>query len=175
MSISFYEMPPSVPDEAERCRAIARSGALEAAGDPILGAITTQAKEGLRGTSALVSIVQDDYQHLVAADGVLPGVYSRRMSFCGHALAAGEPIFCVPDLTIDRRFAGNPHVSGELASHRFYAAAILYDRTGSALGALCVLDDHPRAPITADEAAMLRRLADAVVDRLAELRMNAAN
>ncbi|KQT33407.1 hypothetical protein ASG29_04950 [Sphingomonas sp. Leaf412] len=170
MSISFYEMPPTIADEAERCRAVARSGALEATGDPVLCSITVEAKDRMRASTSLVSIVQGDYQHLVAATGVEMGIYSRRMSFCGHALASGQPAFCVPDLSQDRRFAGNPYVSGELATHRFYAAAILYDRRGMALGVLCVLDDRPRDPPSPQEAAMLRDLADAVVARLEQLR-----
>ena len=170
MSISFYEMPPTIADEAERCRAIARSGALEATGDSVLCSITVEARDRLRATSSLVSIVQGDYQHLVATAGITMGIYSRRMSFCGHALASGQPVFCVPDLSKDRRFAGNPYVSGELASHRFYAAAILYDRTGVALGALCILDDRPRAMLSVEETAILRDLADTVVTRLEWLR-----
>ena len=174
MSISFYEMPPVPSDEARREDAVAVSGALDAVGDASLCALVQEAKAFLRADVALVSIIHGDYQHIIAAVGLPLGITSRRTSFCGHAVASGEDVFCVPDLDADRRFAGNPHVNGDLARYRFYAAAVLHDDTGAALGALCVLADTPRAALGGAERATLVRLGREVVRRLADLRDESA-
>lgn len=174
MSISFYEMPPVPSDEKGRQDAVALSGALQAAGDAGLGAIVQEAKSFLAADVALVTIIAGDYQHLIAAAGMPLGVTNRRTSFCGHAVAAGQAVFCVPDLTQDRRFAGNPYVNGDLARFRFYAAAVLYGESGEALGALCVLRNTARAALSEAEATTLRRLGDDVMLRLATLRDEAA-
>ncbi|MGJ3629903.1 GAF domain-containing protein [Sphingomonas sp. MMS24-JH45] len=117
-----------------------------------------------------VSILHGDYQYLIAASGLPLGVYSRRTSFCGHAIATGDALFCVPDLAADRRYAFNPWVTGESGDNRFYAAAVLRDEQGWALGALCVLDDTPRSGLSAEEETALATLADDVVARIGALR-----
>lgn len=170
MSIIFYDPPPTPADEQRRTRAVEESHALRAAGDPILCEIAETAKAQLHADMSVVSIVHGDYQYLIAASGLPLGVYSRRTSFCGHAVASGEAFFCVPDLAEDRRFASNPWVTGESGENRFYAAAVLRDAQGWALGALCVLDDEPRGDLSAEERATLSRLADGIVARLGTLR-----
>lgn len=173
MSISFYEMPPGSPDDVGRYAAVAHSGALQAMGDPVLDQIVREARNRLRGSHSLVSILQDDYQHLIAADGVELGVYSRRTSFCGHAAASGSTLFCIPNLATDPRFLDNPYANGVLARHRFYAGAVLVDE-GVTLGSLGVLDSRPRAGLAPEEGALLRRMGDAVVARLGRLRLGLA-
>ncbi len=170
MSITFYEPPPTPADEERRARAVEDLRATEATGDPVLGHIALEARDRLHADMSVVSIIQGDYQHLIAASGLPLGIYSRRTSFCGHAVASGEALYCVPDLTADRRFAFNPWVTGESGDNRFYAAAVLRDGQGMALGALCVLDDAPRRGLSAEESATLARLADGVVERLETLR-----
>ena len=170
MSITFYEPPPTPADEERRQRAVEESRAIHAAGDPVLCDIAMEAKHRLHADMSVVSIIAGDYQHLIAASGLPLGIYSRRTSFCGHALASGQPLFAVPDLAADRRFAHNPWVTGENGENRFYAAAVLRDDQGLALGALCVLDDAPRAGLSEEEGATLARLADGVIDRLETLR-----
>lgn len=113
MSITFYEPPPTPADEERRARAVDDSRAIEASGDPVLGEIALEARDQLQADMSVVSIIQGDYQHLIAASGLPLGIYSRRTSFCGHAVASGEALYCIPDLTADRRFAFNPWVTGE--------------------------------------------------------------
>lgn len=173
MSITFYDPPPTPADEDRRSRAVEESCALHATGDPILCQIAEAAKARLHADMSVVSIVHGDYQYLIAASGLPLGVYSRRTSFCGHAVASGQALFSVPDLAADRRFAFNPWVNGESGDNRFYAAAVLRDGQGWALGALCVLDDAPRDGLSAEETDALSRLADGVVARLDALRENA--
>lgn len=168
--ITFYDPPPTPADEQRRAKAVDDLRAIDAAGDPVLCDIVLEARGRLGADMSVVSIVQGDYQHLIAASGLPLGIYSRRTSFCGHAVASGLALFCVPDLSTDRRFAFNPWVTGESGDNRFYAAAVLRDAQGMALGALCVLDDTPRRGLSTEEGETLARLADGVVARLESLR-----
>ena len=89
--------------------------------------------------------------------------------FCAQALAmAPGAVLVVEDVTEDDRFQGSPLVAGE-ARIRFYAGAVLTNPDGLNLGALCVLDDRVRPPLTAAETERLSILAGMAVDAL-ELR-----
>lgn len=70
----------------------------------------------------------------------------------------------VPDATQDERFAANPLVTGE-PFIRFYAGAPLVYLRSVRLGALCLLDGHPRAPaaFTLGDKAELVSMAEEVV------------
>lgn len=118
---------------------------------------------------ALMSVLRDDSQHVVAGDGLPLGVYDRRRSFCGHAVDSEAEPFWVGDLSADPRFAGNPWVSGEADRLRFYAAGLVRDPDGLAIGAICVADVRPREQLTASEKSLLVEAGRVVSDRLAEL------
>lgn len=118
---------------------------------------------------ALLSLLRDDSQHIIAGDGLPLGVYDRRRSFCGHAVESDAELFWVGDLASDPRFAGNPWVSGEADRLRFYAAGLVRDPDGLAIGAVCVADARPRNDLTAAERALLVEAGQLVSDRLAEL------
>lgn len=170
MTISFYQ-PPALPaDETARSRAVVDSAAAKAAGDPVLDALAHKLLGTLRVRISLVSVILGDTQHVLAAAGVPRGAYSRRQSFCGHAVAHDQDLFVVPDLSADTRFAGNPWVSGEIGELRFYAAALLRDAQGHALGTVCVADNSPRLGLTSNEEAALRAAAADSAARLAALR-----
>ncbi|MDI1294811.1 MAG: PAS domain-containing protein [bacterium] len=95
---------------------------------------------------ALVSIVETMRQRFLARTGLDATETGRDVSFCALAMLRDE-IFVVPDATRDPRFADNALVTG--APHiRFYAGAPLIDSDGVPLGALCVIDDKPRADLT---------------------------
>lgn len=170
MSIVFYEPPPCAVGEARRERAVEASGALDARDDAILCDIAVETRKRFGAFTAAVSIVHGEYQHLIAASGMPTGLYARRTSLCGHAVAGNERLFELPDVAADPRFAGNPWVNGEEGTVGFYAAALLRDADDQALGALCVTDIRPRRPLTEMENADLRHLADRALHRLEELR-----
>lgn len=170
MSIMFYEPPPPVADEARRERAVEESGALDARDDAVLCGIVAETRRRLRAATAAVSIVHGDYQHLIAASGIPTGIYSRRTSLCGHAVAGNEQLFELPDVVADRRFTGNPWVNGDEGIVGFYAAALLCDGERQRLGALCVTDLKAREPLADAERRDLHALAARVHRRLDELR-----
>ena len=170
MSILFYEPPSAPANEAAREMAVELSGALHAQDDKILSAIVQEARRHFDATIATLSIVHGDAQHVIAADGVSPGIYARRLSFAGHAVASDEDTFSVTDLSQDQRFAENPWVNGERGAMRFYAAVLLRDEAGMAIGVLSVLRNRPRDALIESERAMLRAYASRVMARLAAVR-----
>ena len=170
VSILSYE-PPSLPaNEAAREMAVELSEALQARGDKILGELVQEARRHFEATISTISIVHGDAQHVIAADGVSPGIYGRRLSFAGHAIAADQDTFCITDLSQEQRFAENPWVNCERGSMRFYAAVLLRDGAGMPIGVLSVLADKPRDALIGSEQTMLRAYASRVMARLATLR-----
>jgi len=170
VSISFYQLPPLPHDEAARETAVEASGMLAARTDPVLGPalsdVACQLRRRLGADASLISAVHRDTQHVLAADGLPLGPYSRRLSFCGHAVATRDELFCVPDLAADDRFAGNPWVNGENGGFRFYAAAQIRDADGQPLGVVCVVDGRPRLGLAPAEADVLRATARRVEAQL---------
>lgn len=86
----------------------------------------------------------------------------RETSICGHVVAANEPLI-IEDTLKDKRFANNPFLRER--GIRFYAGAPLRTAAGQPIGSLCVIDTQPRT-ISKSELALLRLLADRVVDEL---------
>jgi len=114
---------------------------------------------------AVISIIDRRREYFAARTGTDLTEAPREDALCLQAIKRpGEPTVATDALT-DRRFAGNPYVTG--APHvRFYAAVPLLDRAGYALGALCVIDTEPRA--TAPSMFNLIRLgreAERIIDR----------
>ena len=133
--------------------------------DSSLQAITDFAASLCEAPLALVSFVEDERQWFAARTGIDATETPRAQSFCAHAMV-GQDIMVVPDATRDPRFRDNPLVTGE-PGIRFYAGAPLKDPAGIPLGALCVIDRHPRDGLTATQRQGLGVLADSVMALLA--------
>jgi GAF domain-containing protein len=158
MGVSAFAIPSSAPDEVARERAVLKTGVLTAINNGLLTAIALEARREVHTAMAAVSIVYADWQYLVATAGLPSGPYSRRTSFCAHAILSKDSIFYVPDAESDGRFADNPSVTDGLL--RFYAGAVLRDEEGLALGALCVFDPKPRGVLDLQQRSKLRALGD---------------
>lgn len=117
--------------------------------------------------TAVINIIDDRFQHQIAAIGFEPSVCSREESMCAVVFAAGE-LVAVPDARVDGRFAQNPFVTGEIANVRFYASSPLRMPDGIVIGTLCVFDDDT-GELAPGQAEALGLLAHQVVDVL-ELR-----
>lgn len=168
MSLIIYQPAPVPRDEPRREQAVEQSGALDAHEDPVLQAIVNEARRTLGTRMAAVSIIHSDWQYLIAATGLPTGAYSRRTSFCGHAIVTGEPVFCVMDACANPRFAGNPVVAEE-GLVRFYVGVPLLNDERLPLGTLCVFDPDPRERLPATSITVLVELARRVIARLRQL------
>ena len=118
--------------------------------------------------AAVVNMLDDRFQHQVAAYGVDPTPCELDQAMCYTTLAGGHDV-CVSNALDDERYAGSPWVDGTLANVRLYCSAILRNPEGHAVGTLCVFDEQVHE---IDEAQVrgLHLLGRQVVDVL-ELRL----
>ncbi|MCC5451210.1 EAL domain-containing protein [Rheinheimera sp. UJ51] len=92
----------------------------------------------------------------------------RSVAFCDHTIRE-QHTFIVPDAQQDERFKRNSLVTG--SPHiRFYAGYPVTVTEGESLGALCIIDNKPRA-FSAKDSALLKSLAELVTIEL----QNSAN
>lgn len=139
--------------------------------DPVLAdlrALCELAATVTRLPNAVVNLIDDRFQHQVAAFGVSPEPCRRDEAMCQTTLARGHDIY-LRDASLDPRFASSPWVDGRRARIRCYASSILRNPAGHALGTLCVFDEQAR-DVTSAQLRSLRLLAGQVVDVL-ELRL----
>jgi PAS domain S-box-containing protein len=81
----------------------------------------------------------------------------RAQAFSTSAVESGQVVI-IRDATTDERFRKHPHVVGE-PGIRFIAAAPFFSPDGYPVGAVCVLDRHPRPDLPIDRVAALEALA----------------
>lgn len=114
------------------------------------------AKSLFNAKITLISLVDAQRLWFKAKAGMNLYELPRENSFCAHAILDPEVLW-IEDARLDERFADHPLVTGP-ASFRFYAGAPL-DVQGQLVGALCVIDDKPRAfcPELASSLAALAR------------------
>ena len=115
-----------------------------------------------------MNLLDDRFQHQVAAYGVDPTPCLRDEAMCQTTLAGGATS-CVTRRRGDERFATSPWVDGRLARIRFYCSTILRTPEGHAIGTLCVFDETPR-DASDEQVRGLQLLSRQVVDVL-ELRL----
>ncbi|KAI7370994.1 hypothetical protein KC328_g17630, partial [Hortaea werneckii] len=79
-------------------------------------------------------------------------------------------IVTFPDLTQHPVYSGYPFVCGGSPPTKFYAGVPIRTASGVALGSYCVLDDHPRSGVTANEIAFMKDMATTVLVHLEMVR-----
>jgi PAS domain S-box-containing protein len=164
---------PDFAGEAERIRALREYSLDSLDDDPELASIAKFTAKLCKAPVALVSLVEEERQRFLAAEGLEAKETPRDISFCGHAML-GEGLMEVRDAALDPRFAANPLVSGE-PHIRFYAGQPLKSEEGLPLGTLCVIDTVPRPDgLDAFQRDGLEVLAQATMRRLRSRRHSTA-
>ncbi|MFD0669752.1 hybrid sensor histidine kinase/response regulator [Ramlibacter sp. MAHUQ-53] len=157
--------PPVPEDEARRLERLRRLGLLDTGAEAVLDSFTDLAASVTGMPIALISLVDSDRQWFKSARGLPQGGQTpREVSFCGHAVAAGDELFEVEDATCDPRFQDNPIVTGALRVVH-YAGVPLVMPGGERIGTLCVIDDHP-GRLDPRTARILTQIARSVVSVL---------
>ena len=148
--------PAPIPaDEALRQRALDDMELLDTPAELYLDTLVRLTRELFQVETALISLVDRERQWFKARIGLEMGETPRDISFCGHAVAARQPLM-VEDALLDPRFADNPAVTGP-PFIRFYAGQPLFSQD-QAIGTLCLLHPQPRS-LSQQERSRLRDLA----------------
>jgi diguanylate cyclase (GGDEF)-like protein/PAS domain S-box-containing protein len=171
----MHSPDPSYPiahDELARLSELLSYDVLDTPPDADLDRLVRLAARIFKSSISLVSLVDSERQFFKARVGLEVEQTSRDVSFCAHAVVSRE-VLVVPDAREDARFADNPLVTGS-PGIRFYAGAPLLTPSGRGIGTLCVIDDAPRPHFTEEDRAVLRDVADLVMDRLELRRLDAA-
>jgi len=155
---------PIPPDEPERLQALRALLILDTPPEERFDRIVQFAAEEFDVPMALVSLVDSERQWFKARVGLQACETGRDVSFCAHAVHAGE-LLMVENALDDLRFVDNPLVTGD-PHIRFYAGAPLRLRSGAVVGTLCVLDTRERRFDAVDRSILesLRDLAVAELD-----------
>ncbi|MFL9902553.1 diguanylate cyclase [Paraburkholderia fungorum] len=128
-------------------------------------AVTRLARAHFGVATALVTLSNAQGQRLKAVDGALPDVLPPDLSGPSlQASTAADGMVVVPDTWVDERFRGKAG-GGAARWPRFYTACALTSADGLHLGALCLLDDMPRALDDA-QRQFLRELAGLIAPSL---------
>ena len=134
---------------------------------PLTGELLQRAAAQVGSPVGLLNVVLSGAQVISGAHGLEGWLAEARATpaewaLCATVVRTGEA-YVVPDLAEDAATAGNPlHTVDGL---RAYAGVPLRTSDGQVIGAVCVLDDHPRDFTEADLAA-LRSTADEAMTRL---------
>jgi GAF domain-containing protein len=141
-------MDPEVPTRMRRLHELG----LGDDADPQLDEFARRVGEVTRAPLAMVNFVQADRQYLggLYAGTTVPGAlrtalagraFPRGHGYCPHVVVRRKALV-LDDVCDYPRFAGNPIV--DEIGIRSYLGAPLIDRTGVALGTVCVVDVEPR-------------------------------
>ena len=157
---------PHPTNEADRINALRTLNILDSEPEVWFTELAELASSICETPIATISLVDEKRQWFKAYIGLDVSETSRAVSFCGHTILQKDTLE-VLDTLKDKRFDKNPLVLGG-PGIRFYAGAPLLTSDGFAVGALCVMDTHPKRLNEAQRQA-LRILADQV-EMLLEMR-----
>ncbi|MGY1605142.1 PP2C family protein-serine/threonine phosphatase [Geodermatophilus sp. SYSU D00815] len=129
--------------ELHRLRALEDLDVLTAGPEERFDRITRLARQLFGVATAAVTLVDRDTQHVKSQHGEEIDDVPRSEAFCGRTIQDSR-ILVVEDARADERFAANSLVTGE-PHIRFYAGRPLAAPGGHRVGALCLVDDHPRS------------------------------
>ncbi len=144
-------------EEATRLVALSASGLIDTPPEARFDRIVRLASMVTGSPIALISLLTSTRQWFKARVGLEAQETPREWAFCSHAVL-NDDVFVVEDAMVDARFRDNPLVQGD-PRIRFYAGVPVRDKSGQALGTLCVIDREPRK-LRAAELQALRDLAE---------------
>ena len=111
--------------------------------------------------TAVVNLIDEDWQVSAAAYGYEPAKVSRLDSMCATSIQSVDVSYTA-DATTDDRWSDNPFVSGHHGRIRLYAAAPLILPSGQVIGTVCAFSGQ-RQELTRVQLERLRDVADQVV------------
>ena len=147
---------PAIPeDEDLRLKSLQSLNLLDTPPEERFDRIVRMARRMFNVPTAFISLIDSERQWFKASIGIDFDDIARDQSICAHAIL-GDKILVVHDAATDNRFLDGPLVVGDTGA-RFYASCPLRLANGSAVGTLCIIDDHPRL-LEDDDLKLLRDL-----------------
>lgn len=131
-----------VEAEERRLRAVENVGVLDDVHQQRLDRLTRMAQVAFDVPASSIIVIGSDQAWYPTICGLPGDPVPRHDTFCSRAIKMGTVVVS-NDTAADPRFQDLPYARGEGAL-RFYAARILRDPAGNALGAFCVFDLQPR-------------------------------
>ncbi len=152
-----------VKDEALRIEALNQYEVLNTTPDPVLDDITRLAAQVCDAPVAAISLIGQDRIWLKSKYGIHISELSLGSTPCETTIL-GDTVYELTDARQDPDFAPNG-IQVEERDMRFYAGAPLTTPGGISIGALLVLDTHPRR-LTIQESDALAVLSRLAINRL---------
>jgi two-component system, OmpR family, sensor histidine kinase VicK len=152
-----------VKDEALRIEALNQYEVLNSAPDPVLDDLTRLAAQICDTPVAAISLVSSDRIWLRSRFGVESLDVALGSLPCETTIL-GDTVYEIPDARNDPDYAPDGIIL-EGRPYRFYAGAPLATPGGISIGALLVLDHHPRR-LTEEQTSALSILSRQVITRL---------
>jgi len=149
--------------ELERLQAVNRFLKLEISREKELQEIVALAASICNTKTALITLIDEDTQHIIFKHEFAFDKTTREQAFCNHVISQSS-VMIVPDAMKDNRFLNNALVT-ENPHIRFYAGAPLTTQDGHNLGSLCVIDQKP-AELSYIQQQMLTALSKQVIQLL---------
>lgn len=135
---------PDIPqNEAERLSTLRGLQLLDSEADEGFDRLTELATQIFDVPMSMITLIDEDRQWFKSCQGLSVCETPRRISFCGHVVADGQPMV-VNNALRDPRFSDNPLVTGA-PFIRFYAGYPLFVKPGICIGTLCLIGTMPRA------------------------------
>jgi GAF domain-containing protein len=151
---------PKAPDDQDRVAFLHGLAILDTAQDENFDRITELCRDVFGVETSTISLVDEHRQWFKSHVGLDACETDRELAFCNHTIMSDE-IFEVCDAALDPVFASNALVVGPPYIRYYAGAPLAYE--GVRLGALCLIDPHPRPPLDALQRRILMRLAQMVV------------
>ena len=149
--------------ELERLQAVNRFLKLKISKEQEMEEILALAATICNTKTALITLIDEDTQHIIFKHEFAFDKTTREQAFCAHVISQ-HGVMVVPDAMKDERFIDNPLVTGS-PNIRFYAGAPLTTQDGHNLGSLCVIDQNP-AELSHMQQQMLAALSRQVIQLL---------
>ena len=138
--------------EAARLAALRQYEILDTPAEASFDAFTRLAAQICDTPMAAISLIDRDRQWFKSRLSVEASETPRDIAFCDRTIRGDGP-FVVHDAANDPAFRDNPLVT-EAPHIRFYAGVPLVSHDGLPIGALCVMDEKPRALGPAETEAL---------------------
>ena len=135
--------PASPSNEVSRLKSLKNLSLIGSFPEREYDEITKLAAYICQSSVSVISIVGEKDNWFKSKIGTEISGHPRKYSICGHAILDPLNIMEVPDAREDERFKDNPFTIAP-EPIIFYAGVPLLDKSGHALGTLCVIDNVPR-------------------------------